>query len=183
MKRAPVLLVSFVALVATAQKPQPKAPTTASRPLGRVAASADLFGQWEGRVEIVPGQGPKLPTERERATLDRGRRLLAATKLFVRLGPGGACKLASGIVNGPARTEVARWSLVGTLLKIERAPVPGQKARPALIGVVAPDARGLVPTRITLELPRGPGRANGRIVLVRTGYPAPATLPLTGAGA
>lgn len=135
-----------------------------------------LYGQWEGRLEALPGQYPAGLGPTDRAALERGKRLLGATAVFLRLGPGGAAKVSTKIVGGPMRSEVARWSLVGTVVKLDRnAPVTAPGAPkivrpPSLIGLY--DAKL---NRIALDLPRGDGRLKGRLTLVKTGAPAPAT--------
>lgn len=138
---------------------------------GPTVATQDLYGQWEGRLEPLPGQLPTGLSPKERQALERGKRLLSNVQVFVRLGVGGACKLSTKVVNGPIHTEVAKWSIVGNVVKIDR-PVPAVKAR-------VPGGRGSLigtfnPTngRLSLDLPRGAGRVKGRVVLVRTGLPA-----------
>ncbi len=137
---------------------------------GPTVATQDLYGQWEGRLEPLPGQLPTGLSPKERQALDRGRRLLNNVQVFIRLGPGGACKLTTKVVNGPTHTEVGKWSVVGNVLKIDR-PTPAVKAskpggRGSLIGTFNPQTG-----RLALDLPRGDGRVKGRVVLVRTGLP------------
>lgn len=144
---------------------------------GPTIATQDLYGQWEGRVEPLAGQLPSGLSPKERQALERGKRLLNNVQVFLRLGPGGACKITTKVVNGPTHTEVGKWSVVGNVIKIDR-PTPAVKAsgpggRGSLIGTFNPTTR-----RMALDLPRGGGRVKGRVVLVRTGLPA-APSPLT----
>lgn len=146
----------MIAANAVAQQPSP----------GPLDREASLIGQYEGRIELAPGVVPAMLTDEEKTVADRGRRLLSATKLFLRLGPKGAAKLSSSIVNGPTRSEVARWSLVGSLLKVDR---PNQKGAPALVGILPkPGVDGRV-ARLALDLSQMDGRLKGRLIFVRTG--------------
>ena len=125
-------------------------------------------------MEPLPGQLPTGLTPKERQALERGKRLLNNVQVFLRLGPAGACKLTTKVVNGPTHTEVGKWSIVGNVVKIDR-PTPAVKAgkpggRGSLIGTFNP-TNG----RMALDLPRGDGRLKGRVVLVRTGLPIQAS--------
>ena len=137
---------------------------------GPTIATQDLLGQWEGRIEPLPGQLPSGLSPKERQALEKGKRLLSNVQVFVRLGAGGAAKISTKVVNGPTHTEVAKWSVIGNVVKIDRpAPAVKGKRKPSLIGPFNPQTG-----RLTLDLPRGEGRIKGRIVLVRTGLPTAA---------
>ncbi len=129
-----------------------------------------LYGQWEGRIEALPGQYPSGLPPAERAALERGKRLLGSVAVFVRLGPAGACKLSTKVVGGPMKSEVARWSLVGSVVKIDRAPAvaPGALGAPGPIsagpisaGPVAPGRRGVGTQGVPAGVP-GPRPVLGR---------------------